>query len=163
MKRLKVLLTMAMLLLLSACGNDETVYHQYRTVPTQGWEREDTLSFVLPDSIFTRHPYRLEIELRHTENYAYRNLWIAVVRPHSTPPICDTLCLELADTEGKWYGEGNSSTFYQFHAPAGDIVFSHADTLIQLIHLMTPPRLKGISDVGIRLSLTGSVNTQKDK
>ena len=163
MKRFTPLFIMAMPFFLAGCENNATVYHQYRTVSPQGWEREDTLSFVLPDSTFTEHCYQLEIGLRHTENYAYRDLWIAIIRPHSVPPACDTLHLELADRKGKWHGEGNSSTLYQFHAPTGKITLSHADTLVQLVHLMASPCLKGITDAGIRLSLTGSVDTQKDK
>lgn len=163
MKHFKTFFIIAMLFLCVGCENNTTIYHQYRTVSPQGWEREDTLSFVLPDSTFTGHHYQLEIGLRHTEKYAYRDLWIAVIRPYSTPPTCDTLHLELADMKGKWYGTGNSSTFYQFHAPAGEFTLSYADTLVQLVHLMASPCLKGITDAGIRLSLTGSIDTQKDK
>ena len=41
---------------------------------------------------------------------------------------------------------------------------SPADSLLQVVHIMRDKSLKGISDVGMRLStFTGSVNTQKNK
>ena len=161
MKHFKFFLITTMLL--TGCGNEATVYHQYRAVSPQGWEQTDTLSFTLPDSTFAGHRYQLEIGLRHTENYAYRDIWIALIHPLSTPPMCDTIHLELADTKGKWHGEGNASTFYQFHAQTGEISLSPTDTILQLVHLMKASCLKGITDAGIRLSLTGSIDTQKDK
>lgn len=163
MRHFKSFFITAMLFLLIGCKNEATVYHQYRTVSSQGWEREDTLSFALPDSTLAGHCYQLEIGLRHTENYAFRDIWIAVLRPHSSSTAYDTIHLELADTEGKWYGKGNASTFYQFQAPAGTIYLAYTDTLLQLVHLMKTPCLKGITDAGIRLSLTGSIDAQKDK
>lgn len=162
MKPLKLTLLWAILhILMSSCLNETTAYHRYHSVSNQGWKRPDTLSFAVADSI-AGHRYALEIGIRHTEMYPYRNIWIALLH-HTDPISADTFQLELASPQGEWKGKGNASKLYQYTQTAGNISLTPADTLLQLIHIMKDSCLNGITDVGIRLSLTGGINTQKDK
>ena len=61
--------------LLSACDK-QTVYHSFQSLPTEGWLREDTLSFdvKVTDSLTY---YKLSLEVRNRSNYPY---------PSATPP-----------------------------------------------------------------------------
>lgn len=148
-------------LLLTGCGGD-TVFHQYLPVPSQGWHRQDTLTFVLPDT-FTRQACHMEIELRHTATYPYRNIGIGLLHPLNTVSTPDTFRLELADFRGEWKGKGTPGGLFQFKSLPINLVLAPSDTLIQLVHIMRDPCLEGITDVGICLSFTGSIDTQKNK
>ena len=61
---------------LSAC-NEQTVYHVFQSIPTEGWQREDTLCFraEVPDSLTY---YKLSIEIRNRNNYPYQNINLSV-------------------------------------------------------------------------------------
>lgn len=52
--------------LLSACDK-QTVYHSFQSLPTEGWLREDTLSFdvKVTDSLTY---YKLSLEVRNRSN-----------------------------------------------------------------------------------------------
>ena len=148
---------------LAAC-NDDTVYHTYQNLSENGWPKQDTLGYTLPSQL-TRHHYSLEIGLRHTENYPYQDIWLEVLYPLTPDKRPDTLHLKLADKWGNWKGKGTSGNLYQFTFTANEPIYlSTADSMLQIVHIMRDKSLKGISDVGMRLStFTGSVNTQKDK
>lgn len=80
MKLLKLFSLSIITVLLTGCENNPTVFHRYQAIPIQGWKRKDTLSFTIPDTL-TGNRYELEIGLRHTEMYPYRDLWIALIHP----------------------------------------------------------------------------------
>ncbi len=164
MKPLKLILLLSAILLnvlMTGCFNETTVYHRYYNVSANGWDKSDTLSFAIADSI-AGHLYALEIGIRHTEMYPYRNIWMVLLH-HTDSIAADTFQLELASPQGEWKGTGNASKLYQYTQTAGNISLTPADTLLQLIHIMKDSCLNGITDAGIRLSLTGGINTQKDK
>lgn len=148
-------------ILMTSCFNETTVYHQYHHVSTKGWKQSDTLSFAIADSI-AGHRYALEIGIRHTEMYPYQNIWIVLLH-HTDSIAADTFQLELASPQGEWKGKGNASKLYQYIQTTGEINLTPTDTLLQLIHIMKDSCLNGITDAGIRLSLTGGINTQENK
>ena len=63
--------------LLSACDK-QTVYHSFQSLPTEGWLREDTLSFdvKVTDSLTY---YKLSLEVRNRSNYPYQNLPLSIL------------------------------------------------------------------------------------
>lgn len=154
---------LGLLFSLAAC-NDDTVYHTYQNLSSSGWDKQDTLEYILP-SQFTKHFYELEIGLRHTENYPYQDIWLEVLYPLSPDRCPDTLHVELADQWGNWKGKGTAGNMYQFtFTQERPIQLSASDSLLQVVHIMRDKSLKGISDVGIRLStFTSSINAKKDK
>lgn len=162
MKPLQLIFLLFTFSLLAGCGNDATVYHRYHAVSSsQGWKQTDTLAFLIPDTL-SGHQYELEIGLRHTEMYPYRDIWMALLHPlDSLAP--DTFHLELASPEGEWLGKGNAGNTYQYSTYAGKLTLLPADTLFQLVQIMKDSCLRGITDAGIRLSLTGGIDAQKDK
>ena len=158
--KLTIFLIIVSVLSLSACQTD-TTYHQYREVPSAGWSRKDTISFPLPAD-FTYHRYALEIGLRHTEAYPYKDLWVEIIHPLTPVIPPDTIHLRLADKKGNWFGAGSSNCLYQFTQSLGTITCYPADSLLQVTHLMSTP-LTGITDIGIRLSLPRGIDTKEYK
>lgn len=156
-------------LLLSAClgltacgiGEEGTVYHQFRSIPLEGWGKEDTLLFdvAVPDS---QTDYLLTVEVRHTVEYSYRNLDLCLL--HSACPAdstgrspqeeADTLRLMLADEKGLWNGKGWGG-LYQTAFPARNVSVTVRGTYrFRLIYNFSDTTLHGLSDIGIRLQRT---------
>ena len=164
---IKAGLTLCVLFLLNACHTD-TSYHVYQAVSgEEGWDKSDSLAFHLPVGLSSGE-YRMEIGLRHTGEYPYRDIWLSVTQSEgdSIPPRTDTLHIYLTDEKGHWVQSGAMGGLYQ-HVYVSDkpVIFStdSIDRIFRITHLMRQNPLPGISDVGIRLFLSGRVNAQEDK
>lgn len=147
---------LSVLLFFSSCKN-ETVYHTYQAVPENpGWNRSDSLAFCLPSGLPSAS-YTLEVGVRNTERYEYRDLWLLLIQvPCDTLPLrADTLHLYLADKEGRWNKGGSAGHYYQsvfvYDKPfvIGTDSFNRE---LRIVHAMRDNPLVGISDIGIRLS-----------
>lgn len=153
--------------LLNACYTD-TRYHVYQAVSgEEGWDKSDSLAFHLPVGLSSGE-YRMEIGLRHTGEYPYRDIWLSVTQLEgdSIPPRTDTLHIYLTDEKGHWVQSGAMGGLYQ-HVYVSDkpVIFStdSIERIFRITHLMRQNPLPGISDVGIRLFLPGRVNAEEDK
>lgn len=126
---------------ITSCNNN-TYYHSFQPVTSTGWNRNDTLLFSLPEH---QHIDSLAytIGIRHQVSYKYRDIWLKINQ--------DTLHLYLADSEGKWDGNGIGE-FRQFTHP---FHFSHsAEDSIQefrIVHIMQDTLLNGIHDIGLQI------------
>lgn len=137
--------------LLTACDK-QTVYHVYYPLPTDGWQRKDTLFFHVnvTDSATL---YQLSVEVRNRNNYPYQNLPLLVY--YDSPEVCnikrDTLNLRLANSAGIWQGDGWGG-LYQSSFPAGTIHIRKAgEYRFKITYLLTDELLPGINDIGINL------------
>lgn len=138
---------------LSACGDRQCCYHAYRSLPSDGWSREDTLTFEVEaaDSLTS---YRLALEVRNRNDYPYQNLplFLCFTDSAGIPLRTDTLPLRLADPAGSWTGKGWSG-LYQSAFPAGEIPIGCAGRYyIKIAYTLPDERLQGVNDVGVRLS-----------
>lgn len=136
--------------------------YQYCSVPTVGWNRADTLIYRLPDG-FAGHRLTVEMDVRHTETYPYRDLWLALIHSPASKARHDIVHLQLADERGNWNGKGYSGCLYQYSQQVGTVVCHPSDSILRIVHLMKNDELPGLADVGVRLSLSGSVDSQKDE
>lgn len=88
---------------LSACQPGR-VFEQNKAVPVQGWSYTDPLTFEvhIPD---TTAAYHLFIQVRHTDAYAYSNLWLILETylPDSSV-FTEKVQLVLAEPDGRWTG-----------------------------------------------------------
>lgn len=135
----------------TAC-DEQTVYHSFQSLPTEGWQRNDTLFFnvSVADSATL---YNVSVEVRNRNNYPYQNLPLLIYydSPETQNIKRDTLELRLADNAGIWLGDGWGG-LYQSTLPAGFIRIGKAgDYRFKIIHLLPDEVLPGINDVGIKL------------
>lgn len=165
---------------LAACHTD-TVYHVYHPVSVNGWSKQDTLIYTLPDSL-KEGCYQLEMNVRHTEAYPYRDIWIEMAVEQEKPQqthtkqteaedsleinvfeastdsmtwVRDTLHFYLADNKGRWIKGGTIGSLYQFSAPAQSFCLNGKNgKTLRIIHIMKDNPLPGIHDIGIRLYQT---------
>ena len=78
------LFSTGMLILLGSCRSD-TAYHVYQSWRASGWGRQDTLVYELPASLSPGR-YLVEIGLRNTSEYAYRDIWLALLSGQGVIP-----------------------------------------------------------------------------
>lgn len=97
-------------LLLIGCNNNTLVSDHWKSVDNADWTSEDTVQ-ILIESKDSVERYDLIVEVDHTTDYPYSNLYIEV---GNRTPDGDTLrtpvSLELANNKGQWQGECGGTT-----------------------------------------------------
>ena len=145
-----ILITVA--LTLFGC-NRKTIYSHYEPTPLSGWEKNDTLSFVI-GSLMKEGNYLEQIGMRVNADYPFKGLTIIVQQHTRSARIMrtDTLHAQLMDQEGNVLGDGINNLQYQF--PLATIQLFPDDTLfVSIRHGMKREILPGISDIGVSLTL----------
>lgn len=142
MKRRNILYILVFIGVLSgtSCQN-KTIYSQVQALPLQGWAADSVLNYEV-EITDTTATYDVLLFIRHTQQYAYQNMWLFVNN--------DTLEFYLADQRGQWLGNGwgrlrEMPILYQ-HAKR----FDHAGIYsYQIRQGMREACLQGINDVGL--------------
>lgn len=155
-KKWNALAAFLVLCCVSSCENN-TLYHTYRAIQGDlGWYRSDSLDFDLPSGL-PPSAYTLEIGIRNTGVYPYKDIWLAVMQVSGDGVwggTADTLHLYLADEKGRWDREGSVGGYYQstFVCEKPFVVGTDSSgRSLRVVHVMQDDPLPGISDVGIRL------------
>ncbi|WP_046746095.1 gliding motility lipoprotein GldH [Kordia zhangzhouensis] len=133
------------------------IYDEYASVDNS-WNKETSLSFKFqqPDTI---NKYNLFINVRNTNEYEFRNLFLIV---HMNFPngnvVSDTLEYEMAAPNGEWLGAGVSTKESKLWYKE-NVRFPEEGTyevnIQQAMRKINEPKgvqsLKGISEVGFRI------------
>lgn len=153
MKKTGLLIGLAVVGLGSICSCWQTdVYNEFNTLPRNGWFKRDVQRFT-PESPDSTGRYDLYLTLRHNGDYAYRNLWLFVSYTGADgEQKTDTVNCELADEFGRWSGGGWGS-YYQQELLLDDCFrFVGKEQVVTIQQAMRDDRIRGISDVGIRIA-----------
>ncbi|WP_418698128.1 gliding motility lipoprotein GldH [Bacteroides sp.] len=137
---------------LGACDK-QTVYHAFQSLPTEGWQRKDTLCFSAEISDSLTY-YKLSVEIRNRNNYPYQNISLSVScdAPDAQSLLADTLQFTLADKEGIWKGDGWGG-LYQSSFPAGSVRIGKPGIyLFKIAYTLPDEILHGVNDIGIKLA-----------
>ena len=136
---------------LSACTESE-IFSEFHSFPKSEWDKQHAIRFEAPVYDLSA-PYNVSIELRHNNQYPFRNIWLFV--EYQTPSgniRTDTLTTNLADAYGKWYGKGISLYSYSFNYQE-NVQYSDTGMYVYTIRQgMRSDVLKGISDIGLRIA-----------
>ncbi len=98
----------------------------------------------------------MDIGVRHTTQYAYRDLWLYIrfnlcdsIRPTND----ERVHLFLAQEDGRWNGTGISGNYQSLIAYPNILNIKINDSIneIRITHAMLDNPLKDIKDIGIRL------------
>jgi len=93
--------------MLSACGGPDYVLNETHELPDNHWSYEDSIrfDFTIADTL---QLYDLVLELKHSTDYAYQNLYTKI---HTHFPdgqrLSKPVSLELANAAGQWQGNCN--------------------------------------------------------
>lgn len=137
-----------------SCG--DTLYHRFEQVGNETWCVQDTIEFLYEGSLGENETgIDASIELRHTAGYGNRflNVRMELLDAGDRHLLhADTFSCEVYDEYGRRNGE-TAGALYQLSGDAVPLPVSSKDTVIvRLMHIMGCERLKGVADVGIRLS-----------
>ena len=124
------------------------LYSQFQPVDVDGWERADSLRFVIPVS--EPGSYALNLHLRTTNHYPYTRLSLLVHCHDKGGSIhrVDTLTLDIAGSRDQIFYRGTGIHEYSLPLPPVTIRHSPSTIHITVAHYMTHEALPGISDVG---------------
>ena len=145
----KVTLLAVISLLLVSC-QPGVIFSDFQALPGGGWEADSVVVFapVLEDSMAA---YDVQLTVRHTDRYAYQNLWLFVdVQKDSILLRRDTIESYLANERGEWYGSGMS----KYTLPLlymENIALPAGEYKITVQQGMREEQLRGITDVGLKV------------
>ena len=95
---------LSLLFLFTSCDPDR-VFDENEKIPDSIWNKDFTPEFTA-NVEDTSLLYNVYINIRHTSFYQWRNLWILVTTTFPDGQVFDKkVALELANKEGKWYGD----------------------------------------------------------
>ena len=93
-------------LLLTACDSD-VVSEQIAELKGESWGQNEVVNCECNIEDADAY-YTMELEVRNTVDYPYRNLYLFVdIETPDTMRYRDTVQIFLADQAGKWYGKGS--------------------------------------------------------
>ncbi|MBP6979243.1 MAG: gliding motility lipoprotein GldH [Lentimicrobiaceae bacterium] len=138
-------------LILFSCDRNR-VYDQYAFVNPDGWIPRDGKEFPV-EITDTVAIYNLYINLRHTNDYPFSNIFFFVqTRFPDGQLYCDTVEYILADPTGKWTGRGlGKIKDHRFTFRKGIHLPRKGTYVFRIEQAMREKQLKGIHDVGLRL------------
>ena len=138
-------------LILSACL-DQNTHIDFRSFKNTEWDKDNICQFEFNISD-TINPHQIFIETRNNNSYPYSNIWLFVdIKTPLGNLRKDTIGFDLADNFGKWYGQGIS--LYKLEVVyEKSFIFRQPGTYVFSIkHGMRDDVLKGISEIGIKLT-----------
>lgn len=144
-------------LLLSRCGDENLVFEENVEIPDAHWASQEKaiLTAEITDTISQNN---FLINVRNTEAYPYRNLYLFVKTVFPNGKFSkDTVGVVLADKTGRWIGKGSgylssgsystNSVMYQYNKRfplKGEYRF-------EIEQAMREDTLVGIKNIGLRI------------
>ena len=107
-----------LILAINLVSCDNTVYENYYSFENESWNSDSLKRFDF-DIMDTLATYNLSLNIRHSIDYEYQNLFVFV-----SGEVNDTIELMLADKNGKWNGSGISDVREFRHSFKKDRTFS---------------------------------------
>lgn len=149
MKRLMVIFSLLVTIVLASCSND-MLYDQSVVIPDAEWNNKNLTYFdVAVDD--TLSVYSFALNIRHFENYRYSNLYVFL---HTTFPngnqTHDTIECTLAYPDGRWVGKSSGNMRSDKIILNPNLRFPlRGDYHFEIEQAMRDEVLKGIADIGV--------------
>jgi gliding motility-associated lipoprotein GldH len=148
----KLLLPVLLLITASGCMRIQQ-FEQNIQIPENAWTYtfEPQIKFEITDTTST---YNVFVTLRHTDAYAYRNIWldIATKQPGDTSFQKGRFELTLQESSGKWMGTGYGGIWEVRYPLFKQIRFKKSGQYtILLKQIMRDDPLMHIMNAGIRI------------
>ena len=139
----------------TACSLPSDVFEKNVVIPGQQWESsfQPRIDFSIKDAD-TAFLYNISIVLRHTDAYAFNNIWIrgTIREPGDTTTRSERYDLPLADNEKGWLGQGMDDIFEQRVQIQHQTKFKKAGNYsFTLQQVMREDPLQHVLNVGVRI------------
>jgi gliding motility-associated lipoprotein GldH len=147
----KYLIITGLMLLFAACTQMEEHYYQFRSFSHATWDAQEEIRFEVPVKSLPEQ-YNVFLEVRNTNDYDFRNIRLVVdVLSTDGNLQTDTIQANLADKNGKWYGNGISMYDTEIPIQTG-IQYPDSGICVYTIRqVMRENPLRGIADLGLRV------------
>jgi gliding motility-associated lipoprotein GldH len=148
---------LAVLVLTAACSDDRVVFEQNIEISDALWAVSER-AVLTYDALDTVTQHNFLINVRNTEAYPYRNLYLFLKTTFPNGKTSrDTIGLFLADATGKWLGTGtgylNSGRY-----PGARVMYAYnkrfpaeGEYVFEIEHAMRVDTLVGIRNIGMRI------------
>ncbi len=159
-KKIWIITLLLWVMLLPACG-EGAVFEENRSIEQGEWYYDNLLVFEV-DIERTDVLYDVFVNVRHTEEFAYSNLWLEIktIFPDGTETE-GPLNLPMANEAGKWYGSGLGSTLSNEILIQENALFNQQGKYrFEISQNMRQNPSLNIMDVGMRIAEAKST-TQK--
>jgi gliding motility-associated lipoprotein GldH len=156
MARFLTLSILAWIVLGGCKAPDLNVFEKNVVIPGQSWAYGFTPSVEF-DVTDTTAGYNVLVVCRHTDAYAYKNLWLLLStrKPGEAGTQKDRFELTLQDNSGRWYGSGMDDIWEQRIPLYQNLHFSKAGTYtVTFEQNMRDNPLKSILNIGLRVEKT---------
>ena len=145
-----IMLLIGLMPLLSC--NSDLVISENKDI-SGNWDKNDTIifDFEITDSLAV---YDFHINIRHSINYPYRNLYFFVATEFPNGQISnDTIECLLADVRGRWFGNGLGEIKENNILIRQNLQFPRNGLYkISFVQAMRQDVLSGVEDVGIQIN-----------
>jgi gliding motility-associated lipoprotein GldH len=152
--RSKILAISALLMLINLSCDRGTYFADSIKMQDEAWSMFDPCNFTcqIDDTI---RVYNLDLSVRTSTGYPYRNLYLFVVTSFpSGNSVTDTLQALLANEQGDWLGRGAGDLRELTIHYKSNIYFPEkGEYHFKVIHGMRDTVLNGVYDLGMRISL----------
>ncbi len=151
----KILIVLIVIAGLIVSGCDSSVYNKMKEIPSEGWDKDYPIKFDV-NITDTTGLFDFYFMLRHNTDYAWSNLFcfVTTTMPGDSMKV-DTIEFVLADTDGRWLGDGTGHLRTNEVMISRKFVFPHAGLYsFEFRQAMRDTLLTGISDIGIRITPT---------
>jgi gliding motility-associated lipoprotein GldH len=156
-------LSIAILLLgmmAAGCADDNLVFEQNLEIPDALWVVTDKaiMDFEITDTV-SQHNFLINV--RNTEVYPYRNLYVFVKTVFPNGKFSrDTVSIVLADASGRWVGKGSGYLSMSEHV-SNSIMYNYNKRFplsgtykVEIEQAMRLDTLEGIQNIGLRIEKT---------
>jgi gliding motility-associated lipoprotein GldH len=145
---------------LTGCGNENLVFEQNIEIPNAEWivSEKAIMSFDVTDTV-SQHNFLINV--RNTEAYPYRNLYVFVKTQFPNGKFSrDTVGIVLADATGRWVGKGSGYLSMSQHM-SNTIMYNYNKRFplsgtykVEIEQAMRVDTLEGIQNIGLRIEKT---------
>jgi gliding motility-associated lipoprotein GldH len=146
--------------IMTSCGDERLVFEQNVEIPNAKWivSEKAILSFDITDTV-SQHDFLINV--RNTEAYPYRNLYVFVKTEFPNGKASrDTVGIILADATGRWVGKGSGYLSMSQHM-SNRIMYNYNKRFpisgtykVEIEQAMRVDTLDGIQNIGLRIEKT---------
>ena len=150
MKRYPFIISLILILSLSACSTD-ILYSRFTPIPSGEWHMDSVVRFDYQIADTTR-AYNVIVHVRHTERYPYQNMWLFI----GDSLYRDTVEFYLADDRGRWLGDKHNG-FVEMPVLLDEArYYTHPGSYcVTVQHGMRDTLLRGVTDIGLEITYNG--------
>ena len=136
---------------ITGCDGDR-VYDKFKDIPDGLWNRTEFIKFDV-EIDDTTAVYNVFINLRHTGNYKFSNVYFFLSTIYPDKKISrDTVDCLLADEKGKWLGKGLGDLKDNQFMLKRNVYFRQKGIYtFEFEQAMRVDKLEGIESIGIRI------------